>query len=74
MRTLVVGAALAFTALLAFLTLFVMFGAVVTNVAILGESPLVSAGFLLVAAAIAWRRWERTIALLPTSLRNGEKS
>jgi uncharacterized membrane protein len=51
-----------------------MIGAVVTNVGILSESPLLPLGFLLVAAAIAWRRWPRTVALVRGSSQKGEKS
>ena len=40
-----------------------MVGAAITNVAFLGQSPVVPAAFLLVSALIAWRRRSRTVAL-----------
>jgi putative oxidoreductase len=42
----------------------VMVGAVVTNVAIIGENPTLPAIYLVLCAVIAWRRRERTAELV----------
>jgi hypothetical protein len=42
----------------------VMVGAVVTNVAVISENPTLPAVYLVLLAAIAWRRRARTAALL----------
>jgi uncharacterized membrane protein len=40
-----------------------MVGAAITNLFILGESPWLPVGLLLVSALIAWGRWSKTKAL-----------
>ena len=41
-----------------------MFGAAITNVFVLGTSPLPPLGLLAASALVAWGRWSRTRALL----------
>jgi putative oxidoreductase len=51
-----------------------MIGAAATNVGVLGEPPCLPIAYLLVAAAVAWRRWPDTRALVRTLLKSGAES
>ena len=44
-----------------------MAGATLTNVLVLGTSPLLPIAFMLVSALVAWGRWPRTRTLLARS-------
>jgi uncharacterized membrane protein YphA (DoxX/SURF4 family) len=46
-----------------------MAGATVTNLFVIGESPWLPVGLLLVSAVVAWGRWSRTRALRPSRRR-----
>ena len=41
-----------------------MFGATLTNMFVLGTSPLLTIGFLVVGALVAWGRWTQTRSLI----------
>jgi putative oxidoreductase len=47
--------------------LSVMAGAILTNLFVLGTSPLLPIGLLVVSALVAWGRWPRTRALFARS-------
>jgi hypothetical protein len=44
-----------------------MAGAILTNLFVLGTSPLLPIGLLVVSALVAWGRWPRTRALFARS-------
>lgn len=54
---------LRFSGLAALGLVCLMAGATLTNVFVLGASPLVTVGLLVVGALVAWGRWPRTRAL-----------
>jgi putative oxidoreductase len=47
--------------------LCLMAGAILTNLFVLGTSPLLPIGLLVVSALVAWGRWPRTRALFARS-------